>query len=514
MKKIHKYIILIFITFIGVSCDQDEFFKLQREAQYPWKSADELELGVRTPYWHMNREPWNTPYATLALKSFTESDIAVFLPQFVGGSNSEAYYNREFSDGAVLYEMEGAFDRLCQMATSCNGPLKLIEDAEEAGEEPFPDMTEADKEKVKQFKGELLFMRGVTFWHMVRIWAPPFDPNGNNDGRFFVARREFTNSVEELKDPTLASVAEVYAGIEEDLTMAKSLLVEDPSSLVLELNVRARASKFAASAMLMRLYFITGQYDKAESECDYIINNGSGYFDLTEDPIEAFNKNGIEGWGSEVIWQLAYSETSGSYGRMESIYGRNHYSKDKQSSWSSQAISHSALKQVGWMDEDLNETEEALNDKRYQQIYYRYDVDPRDDSVEPMVWSYKFFRASNARRSNRPLIRLAEIYLTRSILRFNNNDKDGAASDLNVVRNRAGLDNINAGDITAEDIHNERIKEMATEVGDRMYYLIGLQEPLGIGDRDPSQFSPVQPPYSEYYWKVPLVEREQNQAYQ
>jgi hypothetical protein len=108
---------------------------------------------------------------------------------------------------------------------------------------------------------------------------------------------------------------------------------------------------------------------------------------------------------------------------------------------------------------------------------------------------------------------LAEVYLTRSIIRYNNNDKVGAASDLNVVRNRAGLVSINANAITADMIHNERIKEMATENGDRTYYLIGLQLPIGIGDRNPSDFSPVMPPYAEYYWQVPVVEQNQNQSY-
>ncbi|MGB4017659.1 MAG: hypothetical protein WBK85_10370, partial [Petrimonas mucosa] len=67
--------------------------------------------------------------------------------------------------------------------------------------------------------------------------------------------------------------------------------------------------------------------------------------------------------------------------------------------------------------------------------------------------------------------------------------------------------------LTADMIHNERIKEMATENGDRTYYLIGLQLPIGIGDRDPGKFSPVMPPYSEYYWQVPIVEQDQNQSY-
>jgi len=511
MNTIRKYLLLIFITILGISCDQEAFFELDRPNEFPWTNVNELEIGVREPYFLLNREPWDNPFGTIALKNFTESDIAVFLPQFVGASASAEYYNREFSNATPAYEMEGAFVRLYQMITACNGPLKMLDDAEEAGEDPFPSMTQTDRDKVNQFKGELLFMRGLAYWHLARMYAPPYNPNGSNEGRYFTLRREYSTSSEELKNPTLGSVAEVYTAIEEDWTNAKALLFEDHSTLVNELNLRARANKVAASAMLMRLYFIKGEHSKAQAECDYIL--GSSLYDLAEDPIQAFNKNGADGWGSEVIWQTACDNVSGAYGRMETIYGRSHFSSTKMAAWASQAMSHWAMKQVGWMDSDLSETEEARNDKRYQQIYFRYEVDPRSDLVPPMVWNHKWFRAPDQRRSNRPLIRLAEVYLTRSIIRFNNNDRDGAAADLNVVRNRAGLGNIGANELTAEMIHNERIKEMATENGDRTYYLIGLQLPIGIGDRNPASFSPVLPPYSEYYWQVPVVEQNQNQSY-
>ncbi len=516
MNNIKKYLILVLIVAMGASCDQDSFFELERANEFPWTNVSELELGVREPYYLINKDPWYHPFGTIALKNFTESDIAVFLPQFVGASSSADYYNRAFSNAACINEMEGSFAQIYLMITACNGPLQLLADAEEAGEDPFPSMTTSDKEKVQQFKGELLFMRGLSYWYLARMYAPPYNPNGSNDGKYFTLRREFVTSSDELKNSTLGTVAEVYAAIEEDWADAKELLFEDPTSIVTESNVRARASKYAASSMLMRLYFIMGEYDKAEDECDYIISSGvtqNGLFDLTEEPIEAFNKNGADGWGSEVIWQTACESTSGAYGRMESIFSRNHYRKDDLCSWASQAMSHSAMQQVGWMDADLNETTEAQNDKRYEQIYYRYDVDPRDDSVEPMVWSYKYFRAPDVRRSNRPLIRLAEVYLTRAIIRYNNNDTGGAASDLNIVRNRAGLDDVLSSEITDEIIHNERIKELATENGDRTYYLIGLQLPIGIGDRDASKFSPVQPPYSGYYWQVPASEQDQNQSY-
>jgi hypothetical protein len=506
-----KYLLLIFTFISTFSCNQDEFFKLERPNQFPWVNVNELELGVREPYFLLNREPWFHPFGTIAVKNFTESDIAVFLAPFVGGSSSAAYYNREFSKATPANEMEGTFIKLYEMITACNAPLQMLNDAEEAGKDPFPSMTQAERDKVQQFKGELLYMRGLAYWYLARMYAPPYNPNGSNDGRYFTLRRTFTTSSEELKKPVLGSVAEVYAAIEEDWTQAKSLLFEDHTALVNDINVRARANKFTASAMLMRLYFIKGEHAKALVESNYIL--GSTMYNLTEDPIQAFNKNGADGWGKEVIWQTACDKTSGAYGRMETIFARSHFSSTSMAAWASQAMSHWALKHIGWMNADLSETEEARKDKRYVQVYARNDVDPRSNLVPPMVWSHKWFRAPDQRRSNRPLIRLAEVYLTRSIIRFNKNDKAGAAADVNVVRNRAGLANIDASVLTADMIHNERIKEMATENGDRTYYLIGLQLPIGIGDRDPSKFSPVMPPYSEYYWQVPVVEQNQNQSY-
>jgi hypothetical protein len=112
------------------------------------------------------------------------------------------------------------------------------------------------------------------------------------------------------------------------------------------------------------------------------------------------------------------------------------------------------------------------------------------------------------------MIRLAEVYLTRSVIRLKKGDKVGAAEDLNVVRKRAGLSEISSAVITEQDIENDRIKELAGEHADRIYYLIAMRKPIGIGDRDPSKFAPIVPPYSNYYWKIPELERLNNTAYQ
>jgi hypothetical protein len=180
---------------------------------------------------------------------------------------------------------------------------------------------------------------------------------------------------------------------------------------------------------------------------------------------------------------------------------------------------------------DYRETEEAKKDKRYTQLLHRYEpmqrstatdpwplseevlkmdkYEPQLDSTlvsTPMVWMNKIYKGKSApHQVNIPLIRLAEIYLTRAIIRFNNGDASGALQDLNVVRKRAGIGELPGGlsALTADVIHTERMKEMLSE-GDRINYLRALQLPIPKGDRSGTHPNDViNPPYSTFYWPAP-----------
>ena len=166
------------------------------------------------------------------------------------------------------------------------------------------------------------------------------------------------------------------------------------------------------------------------------------------------------------------------------------------------------------MDENLGITDEALKDKRYVQLYYRLEGnngDPQADPTiyetqyahikEPYIWGDKYFRAVDGRYSNVPVMRLAEVYLTRSILRLKTGDTAGALNDLNIVRNRSGLESLT--EINEELIDKERIKELAFE-GDHLFYLQALQKSIGPGDRNNTQN--IQSPYSVLYWQIPQLE--------
>src|SRR5690606_4009646 len=120
MKNAHKYCIIICTFILSVSCNNEAFVELERPCEPPWGNVKELEIGVREAYYLLNRGPWDNAFGTIALKNFTESDIAVFLPQFVGASASAEYYNRLFSNATPAYEMQDTFIILYQMVTACN----------------------------------------------------------------------------------------------------------------------------------------------------------------------------------------------------------------------------------------------------------------------------------------------------------------------------------------------------------------------------------------------------------
>ena len=543
MKNLKNITLIILLLISGGSCKQDTFFQLSRPVQPPWTSVTEFENAVREPYVLMMGSAWGSPVGTLSLKNYAESDISQLLQGITGANYSINYYNRLYKTLLPEDEISWCFPYLYDVITACNAPLQLLADAAAANKDPFPAMTTSDKELLSRYKGELLFMRGLAYWYLARMYAPPYDPAGTNDKGYFVLRREYTNSATALKNPKLGTVAEVWKAIQEDLEQAKSLLPE--SYVTTEPAPKGRVNKFAASAMLSRVYFITGQFAKAKTECDYVIG---GPYKLDNDPFTPFNLNAGAN-SDEVIWEIAFFSGSARYDRVPTIFSKCNYNARNggrgaggasysRCTWANLTLAYSTLKQIGWMADGQNGNYTtlpgALKDKRFTTNYCRlgeYRDIPAGISADsvlkfqntyetaisvittPQVWEDKHFRAADGRRSNVPMLRLSEFLLTRSIILFNQNDKAGAAADLNVVRERAGLDDILAANITAQDIHNERIRELAAENGDRTYYLIGLRQPIGIGDRDAGKFTPILPPYSDYYWQVPLEEQQLNKAY-
>jgi hypothetical protein len=109
--------------------------------------------------------------------------------------------------------------------------------------------------------------------------------------------------------------------------------------------------------------------------------------------------------------------------------------------------------------------------------------------------------------SGRPLteyyvvLRLAEQYLIRAEARANQNKISGAQDDLNVIRKRAGLDNITANDQSSllNAIARERRLEFFAEWGHRWYDLKRSNEADSVlGRFNPATWQPT-----DTLWPIP-----------
>lgn len=554
MKKI---LILSFVMLAAIACDQKTYFDLERPPQFPWNSMAELEMAAIEPYRAIGNNAWGDPMGEFNLYMYTTSDISQLIPGTSGNLYWYEYYNRLYRTTASAGRLNDVWTICYNTITSCNIAIDFITGKEDAKELVVPGMTTADYDnQVKRIKGELYFMRAFAYYHLVRFFCPPYVAGGTNTGKFITLRTKFTEDPASIQNSYLGTVEEVYQQILKDLLAAKDLLPNKYIAGVHNASYKSgRANKFVASGMLARLYFLMGDYTKAETECTFIIDQG-GYSIEGISPMDAFSRNAGMTDCPEIIWEMVSNRNADFGEKIATTINKSHYTAmngGRGTSWSrcgwdQFTLSYYALKKIGWMTDpangNYNETAEAKKDLRYHSVTnpddavtsqrgYWYRLEPFVDETASgvdhttwlnkyetqyrsvpaaQVWCDKYYRAPDGRYANIPFMRLPEFLLTRSVLKFLKNDKAGAVVDLNRVRNRAGLSSITAANLTRDDIDNERIKELGAEAGDWVTYKISLKEPIGLGDRK-SDVKLITPPYADFFWNVPIIESDLNSAY-
>jgi len=419
-----------------------------------------------------------------AIYSATISDVGKLMDGLgVVGQDAIDWYGRDFSNNTHSQPSRN-WDAGYAVLLSANSVIDWI-----GRNGAFDD---SQSHWTPRILGEAHWLRAWVNFSLVKIFAPPY--GADNDAPAVIIKNRMPNSA--FDNPGLSTVQEVYEQILADLEQAIALLPEeyqadrDPPAFV------DRQNKMAAHFLAMRVNFQMRNWDEAQRHADVIIN--SGRFPLDQDPIEAWNKDQFGDKGNEVVFQYV---TSGSQTNWKpTVISRWLGYSDPNGRWNLtnrfnnnqiMSLSEHFKSITGWDDH-----EEAMKDKRYQQLFISFapNEDPRtvyQDLNQREVWGHKWYRAGEAEASNRvaslPLMRSAEAYLTRSYLRFINGNVEGAREDLNVVRNRAGLENFT--DQMSEDvIEAERMKELVFE-DDRLYYLQALQKDIPNGDRGAGSIS-------------------------
>jgi starch-binding outer membrane protein, SusD/RagB family len=217
---------------------------------------------------------------------------------------------------------------------------------------------------------------------------------------------------------------------------------------------RVRPTKWAAASLLARTYLYRSNWDSAESQATIVINNTS-LFSLVASLDSVFLAN-----SSEAIWQLGTPLPAGN-GATPDGSGFILISQPQTGNANSSTISTQLLNSF------------EINDNRKISWIGSYKTSTAPFVTYYFPYKYKVYYSSEVTEYTM-VLRLAEQYLIRAEARAHQNNLAGAASDLNIIRNRAGLPNTSAvtqADLLTAILH-ERQVELFTEWGHRWFDLI------------------------------------------
>lgn len=122
----------------------------------------------------------------------------------------------------------------------------------------------ADQSVKDRLKGEALFMRAITHFELVRLFAKPYTSNAGAELGIPIRIVAVTTQQAADRVPR-SSVGEVYNQVIADLRAAEA---------VLPVSNGNRATKWAAKAYLARVYFNQENYANAFTYADDVIKNG------------------------------------------------------------------------------------------------------------------------------------------------------------------------------------------------------------------------------------------------
>lgn len=325
------------------------------------------------------------------------------------------------------------------------------------------------QEKIDQYVGEALFLRAYNYFELV-----------NNFGGVPLITEFLTTSE---MNAGRATVEEVYRQIEADLDSAMHLLDG------LSFADKGMVTSWACKALHARVSLFQGKWEDARNYADDVILNGG--FMLEPDFLDIWNVNNPN--GVESIFEIQTNpSTDKALGNYICVYtaARGEKAEDFPS-----GSNDDILGGWGWCvpTSDLENCYLSEGDeiRRRSTItvwgepaygdevlnpHHKFDLEQNKSGRVIR----KFYVPVETRRTlvnpveaplNVPILRLAEMYLTRAEAKYYLNDIDGALDDIDFVRARVGLEG-KKGTVSGTEvlyaIWKERRMELAFE-GLRLY---------------------------------------------
>jgi len=338
---------------------------------------------------------------------------------------------------------EAAWQTLYKGVYICNQVLKNLDVVAEAD--------------LPQIKGEALFLRGLVYFDLARFYAPAYQPEGANNADAIPLVIETGDETY----PARSSVAHVYDRAQADLEEASTLLSTDEKFF---------ANKYAALAILTRLYLTKEMWQKAAETASEIIESGA--YALSETPFEAFNHKAdnsedvftFKATSDENLGSLNGTGNEGmsAFYASTDVTGRSDFAITDLV-FSMYEVGDLRGKLQGRLGDDSEEGD-------INSMYYAGFGESSNDGFFCAKW-LNFDR-------NMTFVRLAEILLTRAEANFMNGSEigDSPRNDIQKIRGRAGVTTPDV--INIDFIRHERIRELIFE-GQRLHDYKRWRWPVG-----------------------------------
>jgi hypothetical protein len=303
-----------------------------------------------------------------------------------------------------------------------------------------------------QLMGEARFLRAFSYFYLVNLYG---------DVALVLSTDPKINTT-----LSRSSKTQVYQQIVADLLAAQSVLSDHylDATLLNNSDERVRPTKWAAAALLGRVYLYQGDFVRAEAYSSSVIAN-TGLYGLT-----ALNKVFLKN-SNEAIWQIQPSAS-----------GLN--TQDAVMFVLRASGPENGVFRNCYLSRQLLTAFEVGDQRSVKGNWVSSVIIGANTYVYP--FKYKAFAQNNNITSEtgtefmteyQMMLRLGEQYLIRAEARTQLNNLSGAISDLDMIRNRAGLPlvaNTDPGIAKAallDKILKERQTELFTELGQRWFDL-------------------------------------------
>ncbi|WP_438424591.1 RagB/SusD family nutrient uptake outer membrane protein [Aquimarina macrocephali] len=295
---------------------------------------------------------------------------------------------------------------------------------------------DADRNRVE---GEAKFLRGLAYFDLTRLFGQTYAAGGGNTQLGVPIVLKAVLDPSEVTFPQRETVEEGYTQVISDLGQAYNLLPDSNGEF---------ADKYAAQALLARVYLQQGNYAAARDAADDVLQN-SGH-SLVGTYAGAFNNDGNS---TEDIfaWQVTSQD------------GVN----DMNTFWATRAFGGRSNSADISVNASFMTIFDDPDDVRGQFFYNGGTVSTK--------WQSQF--------ANIPFLRVAEMHLIRAEANFRLTTTIGMAplAEINALRARSNADPLAA--LTLQDIIDERKRELAFE-GFALHDIKRLQGVVGTLNYD------------------------------